>query len=165
MLLWLLGNAVRDGVFACEDIVLAMPIIGNLYERIFQPTTYYKIDTMLMFQQTVHNAVLEIIDDENLMQNAEENGNYLMDEIKKIEHLTNVRGKGLMIGFDVPAELKDLKKNLLMKHKIFTGEAKPNIIRLLPSLALKKEDADKFLTALMDEVSTLSMQDARTVAS
>ncbi len=110
-------------------------------------------------------SVLDIIDDEKLMLNAEEIGNYLMGEIENIDHLTNVRGKGLMIGFDVPPELKDLKKNLLMKHKIFTGEAKPNIIRLLPSLALKKEDADKFLTALMDEVSTLSMQDARTVAS
>ena len=50
-----------------------------------------------------------------------------------------------MIGFDVPEELKDLKKNLLQKHKIFTGEAKPNVIRLLPSLALTKNDADKFL--------------------
>ena len=61
-----------------------------------------------------------------------------------------------MIGFDVPPELKDLKKNLLMKHHIFTGEAKPNVIRLLPSLALTKADADKFLNALREEVATLS---------
>ena len=103
-------------------------------------------------------AVLDIIDDENLMHNAEETGHYLMEDIKKIEHLQNVRCKGLMIGFDVPEELKDLKKNLLVKHKIFTGEAKPNVIRLLPSLALTKVDADKFLSALRNEVSTLSMQ-------
>lgn len=103
-------------------------------------------------------AVLEIIDNENLMHNAEEIGNYLMTEIKKIKLLQNVRGKGLMIGFDVPAELKDLKKNLLVKHKIFTGEAKPNVIRLLPSLALTKNDADKFLSALMEEVSALLMR-------
>ena len=57
-----------------------------------------------------------------------------------------------MIGFDVPEELKDLKKNLLQKHKIFTGEAKPNVIRLLPSLALTKDDADRFLNALKEEV-------------
>ena len=50
-----------------------------------------------------------------------------------------------MIGFDVPAELKDLRKNLLWKHQIFTGEAKPNVIRLLPSLALRKQEADEFL--------------------
>ncbi|MEO8569419.1 MAG: aminotransferase class III-fold pyridoxal phosphate-dependent enzyme, partial [Ginsengibacter sp.] len=110
-------------------------------------------------------AVLEVIDNENLMHNAEETGNYLMKEIRKIEHLKNVRGKGLMIGFDVPEALKDLKKNLLQKHKIFTGEAKPNVIRLLPSLALTKNDADKFLFALRDEVSSLIMQRAEAVSS
>lgn len=110
-------------------------------------------------------AVLEIISAENLMHNAEEVGNYLMEEIKKMAHLKNVRGKGLMIGFDVPAELKDLKKNLLMKHKIFTGEAKPNVIRLLPSLALTKADADKFLSALKEEIAALSLQKAEAFAS
>jgi len=100
-------------------------------------------------------AVLEVIAEENLMQHAEEVGNYLMEEIEKITELKNVRGKGLMIGFDVPEELKNLKKNLLQKHKIFTGEAKPDVIRLLPSLALTKDDADKFLTALKKEVSFL----------
>jgi len=100
-------------------------------------------------------AVLDVIENENLMQNAEEVGNYLMEEIEKIPELKNVRGKGLMIGFDVPDELKDLKKNLLFKHKIFTGEAKPNVIRLLPSLALTKNDADKFLAALKEEVTFL----------
>jgi len=101
-------------------------------------------------------AVLEVIDVENLMANAEETGNYLFEEIKKITELKNLRGKGLMIGFDVPPELKDLKKNLLMKHHIFTGEAKPNVIRLLPSLALTKVDADKFLNALRGEVAALT---------
>jgi acetylornithine/N-succinyldiaminopimelate aminotransferase len=97
-------------------------------------------------------AVLEVIEKQVLMHNAEEIGNYLMQEIGAIPQLRNVRGKGLMIGFDVPENLKDLKKNLLQKHKIFTGEAKPNVIRLLPSLALTKDDADKFLNALKEEV-------------
>jgi len=101
-------------------------------------------------------AVLEVIENENLMNNAKEVGNYLSSEIKKIPNLKNVRGRGLMIGFDVPEEMKDLKKNLLMKYHIFTGEAKPNVIRLLPSLALTKADADKFLLALREEVSVLS---------
>ena len=56
-----------------------------------------------------------------------------------------------MIGFDVPEELKDLRKNLLWKHKIFTGEAKPNVIRLLPSLAITRKHADEFLEALKEE--------------
>ncbi len=108
-------------------------------------------------------AVLEVIEKENLMENARIVGNYLFAEIEKINDpiaigLKNLRGKGLMIGFDVTPELKDLKKNLLTKHHIFTGEAKPNVIRLLPSLALTKSDADKFLLALREEVAMLSKQ-------
>jgi len=100
-------------------------------------------------------AVLEVIEKENLMQNALTVGNYLMEELKTVPGLENIRGKGLMIGFDVPEELKDLKKNLLWKHKIFTGEAKPNVIRLLPSLALKKKDAEEFIEALKEEVEAM----------
>ncbi|HET7116575.1 MAG TPA: aspartate aminotransferase family protein, partial [Hanamia sp.] len=103
-------------------------------------------------------AVLEVMEKEKLMKNAEDVGNYLLTEIKNITQLQNVRGKGLMIGFDVPDELSDLKKNLLQKHKIFTGAAKPNVIRLLPSLALTKNDASKFLEALKKEVSFLVSQ-------
>ncbi|HEY5463519.1 MAG TPA: aspartate aminotransferase family protein [Hanamia sp.] len=103
-------------------------------------------------------AVLEVIEKENLMSNAEKIGSYLLTEIEKLPQLKNVRGNGLMIGFDVPDELSDLKKNLLQKHKIFTGAAKPNVIRLLPSLALNKNDADKFLKALKEEVSFLVSQ-------
>ncbi|MBO9563746.1 MAG: aspartate aminotransferase family protein [Niastella sp.] len=101
-------------------------------------------------------AVLEVIEKENLIANAAEVGNYLMEQLKAIPELKNVRGYGLMIGFDVPEELKDLKKNLLWKHKIFTGEAKPNVIRLLPSLALTKKDADQFLEAVKEEVAVLA---------
>lgn len=97
-------------------------------------------------------AVLEVIEKENLLQNAAEVGQYLMDELKKIPQLQNVRGRGLMIGFDVPEQFKDLRKNLLWKHKIFTGEAKPNVIRLLPSLALRKKDADQLLEAIKEEI-------------
>jgi acetylornithine aminotransferase len=100
-------------------------------------------------------AVLEVIEKESLLKNAEEVGNYLMTEIGKMVELKNLRGKGLMIGFDVPEGLKDLKKNLLHKHKIFTGEAKPNVIRLLPSLALTKADADLFLNVLKKEITFL----------
>ena len=103
-------------------------------------------------------AVLEVIEAENLMQNAENIGNYLQIELKKIPRLQNVRGKGLMIGFDVPEELKDLRKNLLFNHHIFTGEAKPNVIRLLPSLALRKKDADEFLDAVKEEIEVMTSE-------
>lgn len=100
-------------------------------------------------------AVLEVLKEEKLMGNATMTGKYLIDELKAIPQLKNVRGRGLMIGFDVPEELKDLKKNLLWKHKIFTGEAKPYVIRLLPSLALKKRDAEHFIESVKEEVSLL----------
>ena len=100
-------------------------------------------------------AVLEVIEMENLIQNASTVGDYLIKRLKEIPELQNVRGRGLMIGFDVPAELKDLRKNLLWKHKIFTGEAKPNVIRLLPSLALRKKDADEFLEAIQEEIGSI----------
>lgn len=100
-------------------------------------------------------AVLEVMEKEQLINNANETGDYLAAELRKISDIENVRGRGLMIGFDVPDAIKDLKKNLLWKHKIFTGEAKPNAIRLLPSLALTKADADIFLEAVKQEIAAL----------
>ena len=98
-------------------------------------------------------AVLEVIEKESLMQNAEKIGNYLQAELKSIPEISGVRGYGLMIGFDVPDAHKNLKKDLLFKHKIFTGEAKPNVIRLLPSLALTMEDASTFIDALKSAIA------------
>lgn len=93
-------------------------------------------------------AVLEVIERENLMHNASKLGNYLMEQLKSFPSIQEVRGVGLMIGFDLPASLASLRKEILVKHYIFTGEAKPNTIRLLPSLALSKKDCDLFLGAL-----------------
>ncbi|MBN9382822.1 MAG: aspartate aminotransferase family protein [Chitinophagaceae bacterium] len=101
-------------------------------------------------------AVLEVIEQEGLIANAAETGSYLIEKLKKLPGLQNVRGKGLMIGFDVPEEWKELRKNLLFNQRIFTGEAKPNTIRLLPSLALRKKDADAFLEALEEEINVLA---------
>lgn len=100
-------------------------------------------------------AVLEVIEEEKLMGNAVMVGKYLRDELENISELKNVRGRGLMIGFDVPEELKGLKKNLLWNQKVFTGESNPNIIRLLPSLALKKKDAEQFIESIQEEIQTM----------
>jgi acetylornithine aminotransferase len=75
-----------------------------------------------------------------------------MNELKKLPNIKEVRGKGLMIGIDLPEELNMVKKNLLFKHKIFTGEAKPNVIRLLPALNIARTEADLFLQALKTEL-------------
>lgn len=98
-------------------------------------------------------SVLEIIEEDALMHNAATVGSYLIDELKKLPKIKEVRGRGLMIGIALPDELKDVKKNLLFKHKIFTGESKPNVIRLLPALSITKEDADIFLKAISEELA------------
>jgi acetylornithine aminotransferase len=100
-------------------------------------------------------AVLEVMEEENLVANAKNTGDYLIEQLKQIHGLQNVRGRGLMIGFDVPEELKGLKKKLLFDFKIFTGEAKLNVIRLLPSLALTKKQADDFLESLREAIEEI----------
>jgi acetylornithine/N-succinyldiaminopimelate aminotransferase len=100
-------------------------------------------------------AVVEVMDNENLLASAASNGAYLIEALSKIPQLQNVRGSGLMIGFDVPDEIKDLKKVLLQEFKVFTGEAKPNVIRLLPSLAITKQEIDLFLDRLQKAIQSM----------
>lgn len=101
-------------------------------------------------------AVLEVMEQEKLMDNALHMGNWLTEQLTQLSQLKNVRGRGLMIGFDVPAALPDLKKNLLARQHIFTGEAKPNVIRLLPSLALTQADANLFIRSIQQEIQSSS---------
>jgi acetylornithine aminotransferase len=100
-------------------------------------------------------AVVEVMENESLLKNAASNGAYLLEALSKIPQLQNVRGRGLMIGFDVPDSIKDLKKVLLQEFKVFTGEAKPNFIRLLPSLAITKQEIDIFLDRLQKAIQSL----------
>lgn len=97
-------------------------------------------------------AVLEEMEQNDLMQNAKIVGDYLIGELKKLPNIMEVRGRGLMIGIQLPEAFSAVKKNLLFKHKIFTGEAKPNVIRLLPALNITKAEADIFLQALKTEL-------------
>ncbi len=106
-------------------------------------------------------AVLEVMESENLIEFAKQRGQYLMNRLKTINSIENVRGKGLMIGFDVPEELKDLRKKLLYDFNIFTGEAKPNVIRLLPSLALSRKQSDEFLEALQEAIAEMKPEEKR----
>ena len=97
-------------------------------------------------------AVLEVMENEDLIHHAEAMGTYLLEKLKGVRRITGLRGRGLMIGMDLPEEFKQVRNNLLLKHHIFAGEAKPNTIRLLPSLAVSNEEADIFLTALNEEL-------------
>ncbi|MEO0007269.1 MAG: hypothetical protein RJA20_1465 [Bacteroidota bacterium] len=90
-------------------------------------------------------AVAEVMESESLMLNAAETGTYLLTQLKAWPGIREVRGRGLMIGIDLPAEKSGLRNKLLLEERVFTGEAKPNIVRLLPSLALTRDEADHFL--------------------
>jgi acetylornithine/N-succinyldiaminopimelate aminotransferase len=100
-------------------------------------------------------AVLDIMKAENLIANAAEIGAYLMDGIAEIGGYKELRGRGLMIGIEYEFAVKDLRNKLLFEHKMFTGVAGSNTIRLLPSLGLGKEEADAFLSAMRSEVVSL----------
>ena len=95
-------------------------------------------------------AVLEVIEKEELIENAYNTGNYFFGRLRTIEGVKNLRGKGLMIGFDLDESLKDLRKNLLKDYKIFTGEAKPNAVRLLPALNIDREIVEMFISGFVN---------------
>jgi acetylornithine aminotransferase len=100
-------------------------------------------------------AVLEVMEQEYLLQHAADTGDYIMNTLREFPELQNVRGRGLMIGFDVPSR-KDLRGTLLQKHHIFTGEAKPDVIRLLPALNLKQTEVALLIDALQQELQPVS---------
>ena len=105
-------------------------------------------------------AVLEVIEEENLLNNAKNTGNYLIDQLNKLD-LVAVRGKGLMIGIEFSHPVKELRQRLLNEHKIFTGVASnPNTLRILPPLSLTKEQADEFITALKKSIETEDQNEA-----
>lgn len=94
-------------------------------------------------------AVLDVIREEELVRNAAEVGNYLIDQLAQVEEASEVRGQGLMIGLEFPFAVGSLRKQLLFEHQIFTGSSSdPNVLRLLPALSLGKEEADRFVQEL-----------------
>lgn len=101
-------------------------------------------------------AVLDIMKDENLIENAARMGEYVMDGIRQIGGYKELRGRGLMIGIEYDFPVETLRNSLLFEHHIFTGVAGKNTIRLLPSLALGREEIDVFLEALSKEVRVIS---------
>ena len=91
------------------------------------------------------NAVIDVMQSENLIENAALIGNYLIDELKKIPQIKEVRGYGLMIGLEFETPIKQMRDRLLFEEKVFTGVTGNNVFRLLPPLCVSKEEADEFL--------------------
>lgn len=90
-------------------------------------------------------AVLDVMEKENLVENAAEIGEYLISELKKIPQIKEVRGYGLMIGVEFDEPIKPMRDKLLFEEKVFTGATGTHVFRLLPPLSITKEDADEFL--------------------
>ena len=93
-------------------------------------------------------AVLDVIEDENLLENVNKVGDYLMTELKKIPAIKEVRGKGLMIGIEFEQPIKEIRTKLLFEQHVFTGVSGTNVIRLLPPLSLTMEQAAQFMERL-----------------
>nr|WP_320036773.1 aminotransferase class III-fold pyridoxal phosphate-dependent enzyme [uncultured Bacteroides sp.] len=90
-------------------------------------------------------AVIDVIENENLMENAAKVGAHLMKELKLFPQIKEVRGEGLMIGLEFEEAVKELRTRLLFEQKVFTGVSGTNVIRLLPPLCLSLEQADEFI--------------------
>ena len=90
-------------------------------------------------------AVLDVIEGEGLIENAKIVGAHLLDELKKLPQIKEVRGRGLMIGMEFEQPIKELRSRLLHEQKVFTGVSGTNVIRLLPPLCLSMDEADLFL--------------------
>ena len=95
-------------------------------------------------------AVLDIIEEEHLVDNAREVGEYLKSQLPESPRIKEVRGKGLMLGIEFDESVAPLRKALLYDKHIFTGVAGSNMIRLLAPLCLTKDEADRFLTAFSE---------------
>ena len=93
-------------------------------------------------------AVLDVMKEENLIDNAAKVGAHLLEELKKFKAIKEVRGCGLMIGMEFEEPVKELRTKLLFEQKVFTGVSGTNVIRLLPPLCLSMEEADDFLNRL-----------------
>lgn len=90
-------------------------------------------------------AVLDVMKQDALVENAANVGAYLMEELKKFPQIKEVRGEGLMIGMEFEEPIKDIRRRLLFEQKVFTGVSGTNVIRLLPPLCLSMAEANEFL--------------------
>lgn len=90
-------------------------------------------------------AVLEVLEEENLIENADKAGQYLMQQLSEIPGIKEIRGRGLMIGIEMEYSVKELRSRLIFEQHVFTGASGTNTIRLLPPLCLSIAQADEFI--------------------
>lgn len=139
-----------DMITVAKGIANGFPMSGVLISPKFTPV-YGQLGTTFGGNHlgcAAALAVLDVIEEEQLVDNAAAVGAYLMQELKKIPQIKEVRGRGLMIGLEFAEPIKELRSRLIYDEHVFTGASGTNVLRLLPPLCLTKEEADLFLERL-----------------
>ena len=151
-------SAIRpDMITVAKGIGNGFPMGGVLISPKFKPV-YGQLGTTFGGNHlacAAAIAVLDVMKEEYLVENAAHVGTHLLEELKKIEGIKEVRGRGLMIGLEFEEPVKELRRKLLFEQKVFTGVSGTNVIRLLPPLCLSMDEADDFLIRLRNALKTV----------
>ena len=155
-----------DMITVAKGIANGFPMAGVLIAPEFEPV-YGQLGTTFGGNHlacAAALAVLDVFEEEGLVENAHEVGEYLMEGIRSLRcdgiatygtHITDVRGRGLMIGIDLDVPHKEVRQPLIFQEHCFTGCAGQNILRLLPPLCLTKTEVDEFIEKLKKVLATL----------
>ena len=136
-----------DLITVAKGIGNGFPMAGVLISPMFKPV-YGQLGTTFGGNHLACSAalaVMDVIEQENLIENAKVVGNYLLEELKKFPQIKEVRGRGLMIGLEFEELIKELRSRLIYDEHVFTGASGTNVLRLLPPLCLSMEEAEDFL--------------------
>lgn len=138
-----------DVITVAKGIGNGFPAAGVLIAPKFVPV-YGQLGTTFGGNHmacTAALAVIDVMEKENLVENAAEVGNYIMEQIKSanLPHVVDVRGRGLMIGVELDCPYKEIRNKLVFEQHVFTGCSGTNVLRLLPPLCLTKADVDEFM--------------------
>ncbi len=156
-----------DMITVAKGIANGFPMAGVLIAPDFEPV-YGQLGTTFGGNHlacAAALAVLDVFEEEGLVENAREVGEYLMEGIRSLRcdgiatygtsHIQDIRGRGLMIGIDLDVPHKDVRQPLIFQEHCFTGCAGQNILRLLPPLCLTKTEVDEFIEKLKKVLATL----------
>ena len=146
-----------DIITVAKGMGNGFPVGGVLISPIFE-AVHGKLGTTFGGNHlacTAAIAVLNVIKGEKLIENSANIGTYLLEKLKNIPDIKEVRGLGLMIGIEMNKPIRELRRKLLFDEKVFTGASGTNIIRLLPPLSLSKQDADLFLIRFKKALNSL----------
>ena len=136
-----------DLITVAKGIANGFPMGGVLISPKFKPV-YGQLGTTFGGNHlgcAAALAVLDVMEDEHLVENAARVGAHLLEELRALPGIKEVRGQGLMIGIEFSAPVQELRRRLIFEQHVFTGASGTNVIRLLPPLCLSMDEADEFI--------------------